>query len=85
MIRSILMRVMCKTVGNDLQVSPNLVSVLGCRTPQIVCFSFHPCKMLTTGEGSMITAADDGLAAYMRRMRHTACRYRTWRAMVCVK
>ena len=35
----------------------------------IACFSFHPRKILTTGEGGMITTADDALAARMRRMR----------------
>jgi dTDP-4-amino-4,6-dideoxygalactose transaminase len=35
----------------------------------IACFSFHPRKVLTTGEGGMITTSDDDLAARMRRMR----------------
>lgn len=33
------------------------------------CFSFHPRKPLTTGEGGMVLTADDELAARMRRLR----------------
>lgn len=33
------------------------------------CFSFHPRKALTTGEGGMITTNDDKLAAKLRSMR----------------
>lgn len=33
------------------------------------CFSFHPRKVLTTGEGGMITTADEKLAARIRRLR----------------
>jgi perosamine synthetase len=35
----------------------------------LACFSFHPRKVLTTGEGGMITTPDDELAARMRRLR----------------
>jgi len=33
------------------------------------CFSFHPRKAITTGEGGMITTADDDLAIKLRSMR----------------
>lgn len=33
------------------------------------CFSFHPRKAITTGEGGMITTADDALAEKLRRLR----------------
>lgn len=33
------------------------------------CFSFHPRKAITTGEGGMITTNDDELAARLRRLR----------------
>lgn len=33
------------------------------------CFSFHPRKAITTGEGGMITTNDDGLADSLRRLR----------------
>jgi perosamine synthetase len=33
------------------------------------CFSFHPRKAITTGEGGMITTSDDILAETLRRLR----------------
>jgi dTDP-4-amino-4,6-dideoxygalactose transaminase len=33
------------------------------------CFSFHPRKSITTGEGGMIATADDGLAERIRLLR----------------
>jgi perosamine synthetase len=33
------------------------------------CFSFHPRKAITTGEGGMITTNDDALAESLRRLR----------------
>jgi perosamine synthetase len=38
----------------------------------MACFSFHPRKVLTTGEGGMITTADDNLGARLRRLRQHA-------------
>ncbi len=35
----------------------------------MACFSFHPRKLLTTGEGGMITTADPELAARLRCLR----------------
>jgi dTDP-4-amino-4,6-dideoxygalactose transaminase len=35
----------------------------------LACFSFHPRKILTTGEGGMITTADSEAAARLRRLR----------------
>lgn len=35
----------------------------------ITCFSLHPVKSLTTGEGGLATTEDDELAASMRRFR----------------
>jgi dTDP-4-amino-4,6-dideoxygalactose transaminase len=37
-----------------------------------VCFSFHPRKLLTTGEGGMICTDDSERAARMRRLRQHA-------------
>lgn len=34
------------------------------------CFSFHPRKIITTGEGGMITTDDADLVARLRRFRH---------------
>jgi perosamine synthetase len=38
----------------------------------MACFSFHPRKILTTGEGGMITTNDAEMAARLRRMRQHA-------------
>ena len=38
----------------------------------MACFSFHPRKILTTGEGGMITTANEGLAARIRKLRQHA-------------
>ncbi len=35
----------------------------------LACFSFHPRKTVSTGEGGMITTDDDGLAERARRLR----------------
>lgn len=36
----------------------------------IACFSFHPRKVITTGEGGMITTDDPEIAERLRRFRH---------------
>lgn len=36
----------------------------------IACFSFHPRKVITTGEGGMITTNDDEIAKRLKRLRH---------------
>ena len=36
----------------------------------VACFSFHPRKILTSGDGGMLTTRDAGLAERCRRMRH---------------
>ena len=38
----------------------------------MACFSFHPRKILTTGEGGMITTADQAVAERLRRLRQHA-------------
>jgi dTDP-4-amino-4,6-dideoxygalactose transaminase len=52
------------------------------------CFSFHPRKVLVTGEGGMLTTADARLAERLRRLRHQGMsvsdleRHRAERAIV---
>jgi perosamine synthetase len=36
------------------------------------CFSFHPRKIITTGDGGMITTADAALAGHLRQLRQHA-------------
>lgn len=44
------------------------------------CFSFHPRKSLTTGEGGMVTTDDDALAARLGRLRNHGTERAGWRA-----
>jgi perosamine synthetase len=44
------------------------------------CFSFHPRKSLTTGEGGLVTTDDDALATRLRRLRDHGAERRGWRA-----
>jgi dTDP-4-amino-4,6-dideoxygalactose transaminase len=37
---------------------------------RLCCFSFHPRKVLVTGEGGMITTGDRAVAERLRRLRH---------------
>src|SRR5258708_2137253 len=46
--------------------------LIGALVGDMVCFSFHPRKILTTGEGGMITTADAQLAERLRRLRQHA-------------
>jgi len=39
-------------------------------SPNTVCFSFHPRKVVVAGEGGMITTNDPALAQRFRRLRH---------------
>jgi len=45
---------------------------IGAPHSQLACFSFHPRKVLTTGEGGMITTSDSEMAARLRRLRQHA-------------
>jgi perosamine synthetase len=45
---------------------------IGAPHAELACFSFHPRKVLTTGEGGMITTANQELAARLRRLRQHA-------------
>jgi perosamine synthetase len=38
----------------------------------VACFSLHPRKVITTGEGGVITTSDDALAARLRQLRQHA-------------
>ncbi|MBW3607764.1 MAG: DegT/DnrJ/EryC1/StrS family aminotransferase [Actinobacteria bacterium] len=44
------------------------------------CFSFHPRKSLTTGEGGMVVTDDDALAERMRELRNHGTRREGWRS-----
>src|SRR4029077_6015756 len=56
--------------------APSLGSTLGGRRvgslSDFTCFSFHPRKSITTGEGGMITTDDDDAVSLLRRLRSHA-------------
>lgn len=41
-----------------------------CAHSDLCCFSFHPVKVATTGEGGAVTTNDASLAEHLRRFRH---------------
>jgi perosamine synthetase len=47
-------------------------NLIGKPLGSMACFSFHPRKVLTTGEGGMITTNDSQLAERLRRLRQHA-------------
>jgi UDP-4-amino-4,6-dideoxy-N-acetyl-beta-L-altrosamine transaminase len=51
-------------------VSRSWVPVGSCRAGWAACFSFHPVKSITTGEGGAIALRDDAAAARIRRLRN---------------
>jgi perosamine synthetase len=46
--------------------------LIGSPEGDLACFSFHPRKIMTTGEGGMITTNDADLAARLKRLRQHA-------------
>ncbi len=46
--------------------------LIGAPLGVLACFSFHPRKILTTGEGGMITTSDAKIAERLRRIRQHA-------------
>lgn len=45
---------------------------IGAPLSLVACFSFHPRKILTTGEGGMITTGNDAINERLRRLRQHA-------------
>jgi dTDP-4-amino-4,6-dideoxygalactose transaminase len=56
-------------IGSRIRVGESW-SEIGAPFGVAACFSFHPRKLLTTGDGGMITTDDVEFAARLRRLRH---------------
>jgi len=56
-------------VGSEIRIDAAWERV-GRPHSAIACFSFHPRKLVTTGDGGMATTADVALDAKMRALRH---------------
>jgi dTDP-4-amino-4,6-dideoxygalactose transaminase len=59
----------CHALGTTMAFDNRPERVGDGRRTAMACFSFHPVKTLTTGEGGMVTTADADLAARMRLLR----------------
>jgi dTDP-4-amino-4,6-dideoxygalactose transaminase len=58
-------------IGSEVRVGGALEAI-GKPHGVMACFSFHPRKVVTTGDGGMLTTADAALAARLRRLRQHA-------------
>jgi perosamine synthetase len=56
-------------VGSEVDLGDGWEKV-GRPRGDLACFSFHPRKLITTGEGGMLTCADEATATRLRRLRH---------------
>jgi len=56
----------CHALGAEYE---SFKKVGSCQYSNITVFSFHPVKMITTGEGGMAMTNDKVLSTYMRRLR----------------
>ncbi|HYE50514.1 MAG TPA: UDP-4-amino-4,6-dideoxy-N-acetyl-beta-L-altrosamine transaminase [Azospirillaceae bacterium] len=58
----------CHAVGTRVLHADGTEAMVGaCDRAAMACFSFHPVKTMTTGEGGMVTTDDDLLAGRLRR------------------
>jgi UDP-4-amino-4,6-dideoxy-N-acetyl-beta-L-altrosamine transaminase len=57
----------CHALGGR---EPDGAMVGGCRHSAMACFSFHPVKSITTGEGGAVTTNDQELAWRLRMLRN---------------
>jgi dTDP-4-amino-4,6-dideoxygalactose transaminase len=55
--------------SHAIGASYDSIKVGSCAHSQITVFSFHPVKIITTGEGGMALTNDEALASRMRRLR----------------
>jgi perosamine synthetase len=58
-------------IGSELRLNGTWRRI-GAAVGGVACFSFHPRKLLTTGDGGMLTTDDGELAARLRRLRQHA-------------
>ncbi|MCA9399751.1 MAG: DegT/DnrJ/EryC1/StrS family aminotransferase, partial [Candidatus Omnitrophica bacterium] len=57
-------------IGSTYSPSGETVEMIGRPHGDLACFSFHPLKVLTTGEGGMITTNNEQYDATLRLLRH---------------
>lgn len=60
----------CHALGGAYRAEGEAHPVGACRHSDMAIFSFHPVKIIASGEGGMVTTNDDTLAAALRRERN---------------
>lgn len=60
----------CHALGTSGSAEGRTFQIGDCRWSRMATFSTHPVKMLTTGEGGVVTTNDVGLAHRLRKMRN---------------
>jgi perosamine synthetase len=63
-------RIVIEDAAHALGASTPSGPVGNCAHSDLCCFSFHPVKVITTGEGGAVTTNSDELADRLRRFRH---------------
>jgi dTDP-4-amino-4,6-dideoxygalactose transaminase len=58
-------------IGSEIRIDGNWQRI-GRPHGLLACFSFHPRKLITTGDGGMITTSDPTLAEHLRSLRQHA-------------
>ena len=58
-------------IGSEIQIA-GAWQAIGRPHGLAACFSFHPRKVITTGDGGMITTADEAIASRLRQLRQHA-------------
>jgi len=57
-------------VGSEMTINENAREKIGRPHGEVACFSFHPRKMLVTGEGGMLTTNNSRYDEFFRLYRH---------------
>ena len=60
----------CHALGGSYRADGADMPVGSCRHADMAIFSFHPVKIIASGEGGMVTTNDDTLATALRRARN---------------
>lgn len=58
-------------IGSEIQIG-GVWQRIGRPHGKLACFSFHPRKIITTGDGGLVTTADEALATRIRSLRQHA-------------
>jgi dTDP-4-amino-4,6-dideoxygalactose transaminase len=56
-------------IGSEISLTPGGFEPVGRPHGDLATFSFHPRKVITTGDGGMITGRDEGVMARLARLR----------------